>query len=27
LGTHEENSLCVSAIKRFFENRRKEKRA
>jgi threonine-phosphate decarboxylase len=26
LGTHEENSLCVQAIKRFFENRKKEKR-
>lgn len=24
LGTHEENSICVSAIKRFFENRKKE---
>jgi histidinol-phosphate aminotransferase len=27
LGTHEENSLCVHAIKRFFENRKKEKKA
>ncbi len=27
LGTHEENSLCVQAIKRFFENRRKERGA
>lgn len=27
LGTHEENSLCVQAIKRFFDNRKKEKRA
>lgn len=26
LGTHEENSICVSAIKRFFENRKKEAR-
>jgi histidinol-phosphate aminotransferase len=26
LGTHEENSICVQAIKRFFENRGKEKR-
>ncbi|MGQ9775788.1 MAG: histidinol-phosphate transaminase [Thermodesulfobacteriota bacterium] len=25
LGTHEENSLCVSTIKHFFENRKKEK--
>jgi len=27
LGTHEENSICVQSIKRFFENRKKEKRA
>jgi histidinol-phosphate aminotransferase len=27
VGTHEENSLCVHSIKRFFENRRKEKRS
>lgn len=27
LGTHEENSVCVQSIKRFFENRRKEKKA
>lgn len=27
LGTHEENSVCVQSIKRFFENRKKEKRA
>jgi histidinol-phosphate aminotransferase len=27
LGTHEENSLCVHSIKRFFENRRKEKKS
>ncbi len=26
LGTHEENSLCVHAIKKFFENRKKEKK-
>ncbi|MDI7260019.1 MAG: histidinol-phosphate transaminase [Thermodesulfobacteriota bacterium] len=27
LGTHEENIICVQAIKQFFENRKKEKRA
>ena len=27
LGTHEENSICVRAIKLFFEDRRKERRA
>jgi histidinol-phosphate aminotransferase len=27
LGTHEENSICVKSIKRFFENRKKEKKA
>jgi histidinol-phosphate aminotransferase len=27
LGTHEENSLCVSTIKRFFGNRKKENKA
>jgi len=27
LGTHEENSVCVQSIKRFFENRGKEKKA
>jgi histidinol-phosphate aminotransferase len=27
LGTHEENTICVQAIKKFFENRKKEKRA
>ena len=27
LGTHEENSICVQSIKRFFESRRKEKKA
>ena len=27
LGTHEENSICVQSIKRFFENREREKRA
>jgi histidinol-phosphate aminotransferase len=27
LGTHEENSLCVSAIKRFLGNRKKETKA
>jgi histidinol-phosphate aminotransferase len=27
LGTHEENSICVHSIKRFFEDRRKEKKA
>jgi len=27
LGTHEENSVCVQSIKRFFENRKKEKGA
>jgi threonine-phosphate decarboxylase len=27
LGTHEENSLCVQSIRRFFENRKKEKKA
>jgi len=27
LGTHEENSICAQSIKRFFENRRKEKKA
>jgi histidinol-phosphate aminotransferase len=26
VGAHEENSLCVHAIKRFFENRKKEKK-
>jgi histidinol-phosphate aminotransferase len=26
LGTHEENSLCVQSIRRFFENKKKEKR-
>jgi histidinol-phosphate aminotransferase len=27
LGTHEENTICVQAIKKFFENRKKEKKA
>jgi len=27
LGTHEENSICVQFIKKFFENRKKEKKA
>jgi len=27
LGTHEENSICVQSIKRFFENRERDKRA
>ena len=27
LGTHEENIICVQAIKKFFENRKKETRA
>jgi histidinol-phosphate aminotransferase len=27
LGTHEENSLCVQSVKRFFENRKREKKA
>ena len=27
LGTHEENSICVQSIKRFFESRKKEKKA
>jgi histidinol-phosphate aminotransferase len=27
VGTHEENSLCVHSVKRFFENRKKEKKA
>jgi histidinol-phosphate aminotransferase len=27
LGTHEENSICVQSIRRFFENRKKEKKA
>jgi histidinol-phosphate/aromatic aminotransferase/cobyric acid decarboxylase-like protein len=26
LGTHEENSLCVQSIKRFFVNRKKEEK-
>jgi histidinol-phosphate aminotransferase len=26
IGTHEENSLCVHSIKRFFESRKKEKK-
>jgi histidinol-phosphate aminotransferase len=27
LGTHEENSVCVQSIRRFFDNRKKEKKA
>jgi histidinol-phosphate aminotransferase len=27
LGTHEENSVCVQSIKRFFKNHEKEKKA
>ncbi len=27
LGTHEENSICVQAIKRFFKNKKKEQEA
>jgi histidinol-phosphate aminotransferase len=27
LGTHEENSVCVQSIKRFFDGRKKEKKA